>query len=85
MVITVRVEPHILTPNAIVNVHENKALLTIINTSITVQNILVPKLYIEPLPRESHIYSLALNQSNNEISTRLSVLNQNLDHQNEEE
>ena len=77
----------LLIPNAVVKVHGNKALLTIINTSSTVQNISIPELYIKPLPRESHIYSLDHNQSNNEISTRLSVLIQNLrlDHPNDEE
>ena len=46
----------LLIPNAIVKVHENKALLTIINSSSTVQNISIPELYIETSPaRIAHI------------------------------
>lgn len=78
----------LLIPNAIVRVDDqNNAIITIVNTSTKVETIPIPELYIESLLIGSHVYNLAPNQSSNETSKRLDVLNQNLrlEHLNKEE
>lgn len=58
-----------------------------INRSIYPETISVPTFAIEPIPSQSHIYSLSQNQPNYDVKFRLNTLNENLrlQHLNSEE
>lgn len=78
---------YLLIPNAILSVKDNnQSLITIINKSNNRLTIPVPTLQLEPLVKESFIYSLT-SDADNCLSNRINTLNNHLrlDHLNSEE